>query len=181
MSVQTRRALATVRRVCKHSTMAMMEVDIDDVLYYVDHVLDEMVEILNTLGNELANEKPALPGANSPFQIVTHCLGVMDFWAGERVGGREVHRNRPAEFSAAGRVDDLVAMVGAQRERFLTDLKSLDGTAAPAGPSNPKEADLPLGRSQAGVVLHILEELFQHLGHLEITRDILVSVAGQAG
>jgi hypothetical protein len=161
--------------------MATMEIDVDDVTYYIDHALDKMVEILATLGDEMANEKPALPGANSPFQIVTHCLGVMEFWAGARIAGREVHRDRQAEFTASGHVDDLVAMVGAQRERFLTDLKLLDATAPPAAPSDRKDAGLPLAKSQAGVVLHILEELFQHLGHLEITRDILVSVAGQGG
>ena len=64
--------------------MATMEIDLDDVAYYVDHALDAMIEILSMLGDELANDKPALPGANSPFQIVTHCLGVMEFWGGQR-------------------------------------------------------------------------------------------------
>lgn len=160
--------------------MATMEIDLDDVAYYVDHALDAMIEILSMLGDELANDKPALPGANSPFQIVTHCLGVMEFWGGQRIAGRDVHRDRSAEFQASGRVEQLAARVADQRTRFVADLDSLDSVAAPNGPVNPKDADLPLGKSQAGVVFHVVEELYQHLGHLEITRDLLVSVAGQA-
>ncbi len=160
--------------------MATMEIALEDVAYYVDHALDAMLEILIVLGDELANDKPALPGANSPFQIVTHSLGVMEFWGGQSVAGRDVHRDRMAEFQATGRVDELVARVADQRARFVADLDSLDSLASPRGPANPKFADLPLGRSQAGVVLHVVEELYQHLGHLEITRDLLVSVAGQA-
>jgi hypothetical protein len=160
--------------------MTTMEVDLDDVAYYVDRTLSEMIEILTILGDELANEKPALPGANSPFQIVTHCLGVMAFWGGERIAGRDVRRDRAAEFRAAGRVDDLVNQVGDQRARFIADLDSLEALAAPKRQGDPEDAARPETRTQAGVVLHVLEELFQHLGHLEITRDLLVSVAGQA-
>ncbi|MGA8295561.1 MAG: DUF664 domain-containing protein [Acidimicrobiales bacterium] len=159
--------------------MAWIEVDVADVTYYVDHVLETMVEILRTLGDELANEKPAIAGANSPFQIVTHCLGVMEFWGGERIAGREVHRDRPAEFAASGRIDDLIETVAGQRERFFADLSSLESRAAPKNPGSAAGADDPSAKSQSGVVLHVLEELFQHLGHLEITRDVLAAVAGQ--
>jgi len=57
----------------------MLEVRTDDVLWYVDHSLDEMAAILRRLGDGLANRRPGLAGANSPFAIVTHCLGVMEF------------------------------------------------------------------------------------------------------
>jgi Protein of unknown function (DUF664) len=159
-----------------------MEVDLEDLTWYLDHALDSMVEILRLLGDELANDKPALPGANSPFQLVSHCLGVLEFWGGERIAGRDVHRDRPAEFRASGRVDELVERVREQRTRFLLDLELLDSLAAPRAEAEAESKDntLPFGRSQAGVVLHVFEELYQHLGHLEITRDLLVSVAGQA-
>ncbi len=160
--------------------MATMEVEIDQLEYYVDRALGMMVEILRVLGDELANMKPALPGANSPFQIVTHCLGVMEFWGGNRIAGRDVHRDRPAEFGATGSVEELVAKVEEQKRRFSADFDSLDGLASPRSEGDPKDVDLPFARSQAGVVLHVFEELYQHLGHLEITRDVLMSVAGQA-
>jgi len=38
-------------------------------------------------------------------------------------------------------------------------------------------ADLPLATTQGGVLLHIYEELSQHLGQLELTRDIVTAPA----
>jgi hypothetical protein len=160
--------------------MTTMEVDYEDLAWYVDHALNSMSEILAVLGDELANEKPALPGANSPFQIVTHCLGVMEFWGGECIAGRDVRRDRPAEFQAVGRVEELVERIAAQRSRFFLDLESLDSLGPPRNKGAAKDTDYPFARNQAGVVLHVFEELYQHLGHLEITRDLLASVAGQA-
>ncbi len=34
---------------------------------------------------------------------------------------------------------------------------------------------MPYAEAKGAVLLHVLEELFQHLGHMEITRDALVT------
>lgn len=88
-----------------------------DYLFFVDRALDGMTGILLGLGDELANRKPALPGANTPYQVLTHCLGVVEFWGGQVVAGREVHRDRAAEFTAAGPVAELVERTAAVRAR----------------------------------------------------------------
>lgn len=147
----------------------------EDYLYYVDEALDGMVDIVTELGDELANRRPDLPGANSPFAILTHCLGVMEYWAGHVVAGRTVQRDRPAEFRATGRVADLVNRVRAQRGRFADDVAHVDPFAPPRGDVPADDAALPLGRTQGGALLHVYEELAQHHGQLEMTRDILRS------
>jgi len=157
----------------------MLEMDPTDVLYYVDRAVDAMVEIVLSLGDEVANEKPALPGANSPFVILNHCVGLMEFWGGEKIAGRTVVRDRAAEFTATGSVEELATRAAEQKERFAADLERLDSLATPQGPAKPEDAELPLGRTQGGVVLHVVEEVFQHLGHMEITRDLLLAVMGQ--
>lgn len=45
-----------------------------------------------------------LPGTNAPYGIVTHCLGVLDYWVGQCVAGRTIQRDREAEFRAQGPV-----------------------------------------------------------------------------
>ena len=70
----------------------------DDYLYFVDDALDGMVDIVMDLGDELANRRLDLPGANSPYAVLTHCLGVIEYWAGHLVAGRVIERDRPAEF-----------------------------------------------------------------------------------
>ena len=147
----------------------------EDYLFYVDDALDGMAEILDELGDELANRRPDLPGANAPFAILTHCLGVMEYWAGHVVAGRTTHRDRPAEFSATGRVADLIDQIRTQRARFADDVAHADPLAPPRGEAPAADAALPLGRTQGGALLHVYEELAQHRGQLEITRDILLA------
>ena len=76
----------------------MISVSTSDFLWFVDHALDEMVGILRGLGDDLANRRPDLDGANSPYAILTHCLGVMEYWGGWMIAGREIERDRDAEF-----------------------------------------------------------------------------------
>jgi hypothetical protein len=78
------------------------------VVSYVERAIDAMADILAGLGGELANRRPDLPGANSPYVILRHCLGVMEYWGGHVVAGRDVERDRPAEFRASGPVASLI-------------------------------------------------------------------------
>ncbi|MDP9220579.1 MAG: DinB family protein [Actinomycetota bacterium] len=146
---------------------------LEEYLWYVDFALDQMTAILVGLGDELASTRPDLPGANSPYAIVTHCCGVMEWWGGEMVAGRRVERDRAAEFVATGAVSDLLELVEAAKSRLRADVAGLDWAAPPRGVVDPADADLPLGQTKSGVLLHIYEELSQHLGQLELTRDVL--------
>ena len=147
----------------------------DDVLWYADHALDQMVTALRVLGDERVNERPDLPGANAPFAIVTHCLGVLEFWGGAMVAGRDVVRDRPAEFRAQGRIEELIERVDAARWQLAEDVAGVRWDDPPRLPPTPRHEDRPDGRTQGGVLLHVLEELFQHLGQLELTRDVLLA------
>ena len=59
----------------------------DAVASYVDRAVEAMADIVGDLGDDLANARPGLPGANSPYAILRHCLGVMEFWGGHVVAG----------------------------------------------------------------------------------------------
>lgn len=144
-----------------------------DVAWFLDAAFDAMVAIVVDLGDEDANAAPDLPGANSPYAILTHCLGVMEWWGGRMIAGREVHRDRAAEFTATGPVAELADRAAVARRQLAADLEHLDPTAPPAAPPDREDLDIPLGRTQSAVVLHIYEELSQHLGQLELTRDAL--------
>jgi len=148
-------------------------ISVDDYLYYVDAALDGMTEIVTGLGDELANRRPDLPGANSPYAILTHCLGVMEYWGGEIVAGREIVRDREAEFVATGSVAELAGRVEAARRRFAADIDGADMAAPPRGKPRADLRDTPLGRTAGGALQHMYRELAQHHGHMELTRDVL--------
>lgn len=156
-----------------------LELAPEGFLFLVDRALDGMVEILNALGDDLANRRPDLEGANTPYGIVTHCVGLTRWWCGEVVGGKQVARDREAEFTAAGRVADLVARVPEARQAVAEAVAAGDWLGPNRGPLPPAFADNPIGASRGGTVLHVYEELLQHLGQLEITRDILLAGAGR--
>jgi hypothetical protein len=151
----------------------MLVLSDDDFLWFVDAALGAMAAIVESLGDELANRRPDLPGANSPVAIVTHCLGVLEWWGGAVVAGRPVVRDRAAEFAAAGPVAPLVARMAEARAALALDLAGADPAGTPPGPVSGGDAALPLARTQSGAMLHLYEELAQHLGQLELTRDLL--------
>jgi hypothetical protein len=141
---------------------------------YVDIALDDMAGILRELGDELANRSPDPEGVNSPYVLLTHCLGVISFWAGEIIAGRDVGRDRPAEFVANGPVPELIDRLPQVKSQLRGDLQNARWTDRPATPSQPGHwvGEQP---SVGNIVLHILQELDQHLGHMEVTRDWLRS------
>lgn len=153
----------------------MLTISTDDFLWFVDDCLDAMTEIVTGLGDELANTAPALPGANSPYAILTHCLGVIRWWGGVMIAGHAVDRDRDAEFVATGPVADVPAAVRRAREQLAEDLTGFDPTAPLAEVPDDRYRDRPYGRNQGAVLVHVFHELAQHLGHMELTRDVLLS------
>ncbi len=145
----------------------------EDFLVYVDDALDGMARIVTDLGDDLANRRPDLPGANSPFAILTHCHGVMEYWGGEIIAGRRVTRDRPAEFRASGRVAELTEHTERARHQLRADVATLDPFAPPRGKPPARDSPLTMTSTQGNVLMHIYEELAQHRGQMEITRDLL--------
>ena len=144
-------------------------------LVFVDEAIDGMCAIVLELGDDLANQRLETPGANSPYVLLTHCLGVMEYWGGHAIGGRPFSRDRDAEFVASGPVADLVARARSAQQQLRADLADFDPNAKPRGTTPPDDADHPLTWTQMGLALHIYEELAQHRGQMEITRDVLLA------
>jgi uncharacterized damage-inducible protein DinB len=90
-------------------------------------------------------------------------------WASTVNLGEVVPRDRDAEFAAVGKVADLAAETDRLREALAGWVSRADPTARPA---NPAEGEDP-GMTQGAVLLHVYEELAQHRGQMEITRDLL--------
>lgn len=166
-----RQSLALALRRCDAHDV----ISIEDYLCFVDEALDGIAEVLLALSDDTANARPTFPGANSPYAIATHCLGVMEHWGGARAAGRTIERDRPAEFTATGSVDDLVQRISAAKDQLHRDVASLDPAALPCSEPDIQDVGHPMEASEGGVLMHIYEELAQHHGQLEITRDLLQS------
>lgn len=144
----------------------------DMLQWYVDTALVRLLGRAEELGGELLCVRPDLEGANSVYALVVHCCGVMERWGGEVVAGRSINRDRAAEFAATGTLAQLEEVVAAQRRRWLDDLAHFEPGASPRGPDYRDDGD-PEIITQEFVVLHVIEELYQHLGHVDLTVDLL--------
>jgi hypothetical protein len=154
-----------------------MGISVDELVSYVERAVDQMADIVGELGDDLANRRPALPGVNSPYAILRHCLGVMEFWGGQVVAGRVVQRDRAAEFRASGPVAALIAAAQDGKASFRADAAKADTGAPPRGTHPGMGPDTLETRTQGSALLHVLEEVTQHLGQLELTRDVLRNAA----
>src|SRR5580704_18578957 len=112
---------------------ALVAVSVADYLWFVDLALDQMTAIVEELGDELVNRRPPFRDTNSAYVILTHCLGVMEYWGGATVAERPVQRDRAAEFAATGDVGRLLWRTEQARRRLRADIGALDAAAPPAG------------------------------------------------
>ncbi len=91
----------------------------------------------------------------------------------EHVGlGRPVERDRDREFETTATVAELRDLLAMTSDRLTALGVELD--AGPTAIDHEWRASLNGGDvSDGSLVLHVFEELFQHLGHLELTADAL--------
>ncbi len=155
-----------------------MEISHQDFLMFIDRALDGMLRIVEELGEERANMRPDLPGANSPYAILTHCVAVCNYWVGTLLGRREVFRDRDEEFRASGTVVELRERVGELKARLLEDIKQVRAekplASAPNSMYNPLRGTEFEDWTQGTALIHAYEELAQHHGQMELTRDVLM-------
>ena len=146
-----------------------------DYQYFVERAMNGMLAVLTELGDDLVCTRPDLPTANTPYGLVTHCLGVMEYWAGHVVAGRVVDRDRSSEFDASGTVADLTAQVRAALARFTSDVEQVDWSSPPRNDPDPAFLGPERELNQGAVLMHLYEELAQHHGQLEVLRDQLLA------
>lgn len=140
--------------------------------FFVARHLQRMTDIVAELGDDLAAVVPDLPGANSAYAIVVHCCGMLEWWTRAGILGLSVDRDRDAEFVARGTVAELRERVQRVTTQLSADLADIDPNAPLRGDAGDYTGT-PVGADARGALLHILEELAQHHGQLELTRDIV--------
>ena len=117
------------------------------------------------------NTRPDLEGANSVYATVYHCTQVVDFWLDHVIIGNQTTRDREDEFVVEGSLADLEGHVGGLRAELPALLAAADAVGEPAEPDYAGFLQTPW--STDAVVLHIIDEIFQHAGHVDMTTDLV--------
>lgn len=131
---------------------------------------------LDGLSAEALNWRP-LEGdesTNSLAMTLTHLAGSERYWVGEVAGEQPAHRDREAEFRAraasAAELTALLDQAGALTRQTLERLppEKLEETVA--------LRDRTVTRRWA--VLHALEHIAIHIGHMQLTRQLWLAQGG---
>jgi hypothetical protein len=151
-----------------------MSIAPEEFLPYINGALDGMVQIVETLGDERINQRPSnMSNTSSPFVILTHCVGLTHYWLGAVIAGRQVHRDRDAEFRAQGTVADIRQAVRALQQQIQEDIKHVRGDQPTAFPDTVRQPHMR-SWTQGRFLLQCYKELAQHHGHMELTRDVML-------
>ncbi len=140
---------------------------------YTRHAFTQMLEVADRLGEPKVNDRPLGPRTNAVAALIIHCCEVTEFWLGHVGLGRPSHRDRESEFTRTATMAQLHAMVDATLVTARADLDRIfrgDTQADRTGFMFLIGGD----ESDGALVIHVLEELYQHLGHMEIAADALI-------
>jgi hypothetical protein len=161
---------------------------------YMRRAFGQMLEVADRLGDARVNDRPlgtaeaaALPTAgagaragesdrwpqtNAVAALIIHSCAVAEFWIGHVALGRPSDRDREAEFSSTATVVELHALVASTLSQIKEDLAAIDEGRTQADRTGRQFLEGGDGTDGA-IVLHVLEELYQHLGHMELAADAL--------
>lgn len=149
-----------------------MELERGTAELYLRHAYGQMLDVVDRLGEDRVNDRPLGPDTNAVAALVVHCCAVTEFWIGHVALGRPTSRDRESEFSTTATVAELHALIESTLAQVTEDLAAID--AGRVQPDRTGRQFLEGGdQSDGAIVLHVLEELYQHLGHMELAADAL--------
>jgi hypothetical protein len=132
---------------------------------------------LQPLTDDILNSVLTIQPTNTLFQLGTHIAGSARYWAITNTGGQDFHRDRDAEFTATGssaeliaNLDQLVDQINAHVPSLSAD--QLDRPVSISGASFSSWNE-PGPIPQRHALLHALSHTALHLGHIQLTRQVL--------
>jgi hypothetical protein len=150
-----------------------MDLEAATIKHYLHHVFGGIDGVLDRLDDGTVNATPEPWGTNSVAGLVVHCCALAPSWFETPGIGRPSERDRDSEFTTTATIAELRSLIAGTLARLdpLVD----EFCAGPTATDHEFRAFLPGGdHSDASLVIHVFEELFQHLGHMEVTADSLV-------
>lgn len=148
-----------------------MDAEAQSYLNSLTNLHAAMRKIVPDLSAETLNWAPLPADANSIAVLVTHMCGAETALVHQAIGGRASGRDRDAEFRARvpshAELTALIDRTEAETRRLLESMP--DGTLG-------EVVDMGGGRpkmSKRACIMRAIQHGFLHLGHLELTRQLV--------
>jgi len=141
----------------------------------IERIARNTLAALAGLSDELLNRPLDLPETNTLFALATHLAGAGEFWTLALAADQTRQRDKPAEFRATGTLAALTARYADWIAAVHATLDPLPDSALTRLVHPPAEylGPLPAELSVRECLLHAVEHAAQHLGHIELTRQLL--------
>ncbi|QBD76780.1 DinB family protein [Ktedonosporobacter rubrisoli] len=145
----------------------MMSLEVQSFAFFFDRLMLDVIAQLHDIADADLNRELDLPECNTLFVLATHLIRSADYWVLGMATGKPQPRNRQAEFSARGTRTEIVA----DYQRWLAEMHTVLA-AFPAERLN----ELATGEEPLTIrdgFLHTLQHCSVHLGHIQLSRQIL--------
>ena len=146
--------------------------EIQSYLTILGELQDQIKKILDGLPQEAMEWRPISGegelATNSFSAIVAHLAGSEMFWMKEIIGRQPIQRDREAEFVTRG------VSVSELKARLDAAARSAEENLSPLTESQLEEVRNFRDRSVLvrWAILHLIEHTAQHLGHMQLTRQL---------
>ncbi|MBX3071457.1 MAG: DinB family protein [Thermomicrobiales bacterium] len=150
----------------------------DAVLATLEKLLNQVIETMEGMPEDaLATWKTsqAHGDISTMYGMATHIAGAGEFWTLQAVGGRDLNRQRLAEFEASGSI----ASIRARYDAWLAELAALfanltddDLRSIYRREANPAQGVSRAEMPKAQGIIHALDHTAQHLGHMQVQRQL---------
>ena len=150
--------------------------DVEAYSYYIRKQIASIQDCLRGLSHEHLNRVPPVEGANSAFVIGAHVLGNARAWVLGIACGQSIVRDRPAEFASRGSFADFDRAASAVCAEIKEAIRNLDPTDLDRR-FKPGQELWGAGEAQEVskriALADVLEHASMHLGHVQMTRDLV--------
>ena len=149
-----------------------------EISVFADAIVAKIERIIRCLDGQDAdglNWRLPAPATNSLYVLASHMMGSVEWCILDVLGRQPVARDRAAEFSAHGdSAEPLYARWSELAPRLHAALAALPATALETTREIP-----PLGAMTGqAFLLFIAQHCAEHMGHAELTRDLLNATRG---
>lgn len=157
----------------------------NELKLYLDELhrlFDRLERTVDGLDERALNWRPKVAEPNSIFVLATHILGNAEGWILGIAAGQHIPRDRDAEFVSSG--SSAAPLLERARElsgRIDQALTALPDSALDEQ-RDPTQALWGVGTTQPvsvrEAIMHVLHHFTLHLGHIDMTKDLIAAGAG---
>lgn len=153
--------------------------EIDRIMTMLELLAGDVLSSLEDVQEDLLNKIIDVPEANSLFGLATHLKSSGQHWTLVTIDGRDIPRNREAEFVDTGTFADLKDGYDwwISESHEVLDGMSDDALVRDLGVP-PYRQDLNVESMMVShALIHAVDHTALHLGHIQVTKQFLI--AGQ--